>query len=188
MIDFIEISKESVDKFKASLGEEEEYVDTLYAAISENGQVTCAYEAEILGDAYQCILIHCRRALAVTNWYSWYQVEFINSKGHNLGGIIGNDCSMKIDWRGSWSNQVFELFHRDEVLYSCNPPFERHMQGIWEAYCKTQSSHQNETEALKAELALKDELIHVLELQVNHYEELIERIYKTVMELKKGGE
>jgi len=185
MIDFVEISKECVDKFKASLREEgEEYADTLYVAISENGQVDCAYEPTILDDAYQCFLIHSRRELAVSNWYRWYKAEFINSKGRNLGEIIGNDCSMKIDWQGSWSNQVFELFHRDEVIYSCNPPFERHMQGIWDAYCKTLSSRQDEIEALKKELAQKNVRLHELEEQVDHFKEMLEEIHGIVKELE----
>ena len=71
---------------------------------------------------------------------------------------------------------MLELFHRDEVIYSCNPPFECHMQGVWDAYCKTLKSRKDEIAALKKEIEKKDELIHELEVQVSRYKEKLEKI------------
>ncbi len=98
MADFIELSQVSLRKYRYSLGsvDTERYKNTLYVAISENNQVSCAYNPVILKEAYQCILIHCKSKIAVTNWYNWYKVEFINHNGINLGEIIGNDCHLKI--------------------------------------------------------------------------------------------
>lgn len=178
MCDFKEIAQKSVDEFKASLGspEHDQYVGTLYVAISENNKVSCAHESFILNDAYQCFLIHCKSSMAITNRYKWYQVEFINHKGQNLGGIIGNDCIIEIKWYGSYSNQVMKLRHRDIDIYSCNDPFELHMQGIWDAYCNT----LNEGTALKTLLAQKEERIHELEEQVSQYKQLLDSIKELV--------
>lgn len=188
MIDFVEISQERVYKFKASLDSPEisRYIKTLYVAISQDDKVVCAYDSSVLSDAYQCILIHCKSLLAVTNWYNWYQVEFINHNGLNLGRIIGNDCTISINWEGSYSNQVMKLCHRDKEIYSCKSPFENHMQGVWNAYCKTLEEGRGEMTALKSLLAQKEERIHELEEQVNLYKNTLARIKDCVKEL--GGE
>ena len=185
MIDFIELSKESLWKYRHSLGsvDVERYVYTLYVAISENNEVSCAYDSAVLDDAYQCILIHCKSALAVSNWYNWYKPEFINHNGHNLGEIIGNDCTIRIDWEGSWSNQVMKLRHRDEVLYSCNAPFENHMQALWDAYRNTLNIGKDEITILRDKLTQKEERIHALEEQMNQYKNVIERITESIKEL-----
>jgi len=182
MSDFIELAQQSVNRYRESFDEcnEDSYRKTLYVAISEDGEVSCAYEPGILSDAYQCILIHNRLSLAVTNKYNWYKAEFINHNGINLEGIIGNDCHFNIDWEGAWSNQVLKLYHRDEVIYSCNPPFEGHMQGLWDAYCNTLRSRQNEIAALKAELAQKDARVLDLEKQVSQYEKMLGDIKEIV--------
>ena len=181
-MNFIELSKESLWGFRESLGsaDTERYVYTLYVAISEKNEVTCAHDSSVLDGAYQCILIHCKSALAVTNWNNWYKLEFINHNGHNLGGIIGNDCTIKIDGEGSWSNQVMKLRHRNEVLYSCNAPFENHMQAIWDAYRNTLNGGNDEITLLRDELAQKEERIHALEEQVNQYQNIIERIRESI--------
>ena len=187
MIDFIELSKESLWRFRQSLGavDVERYINTLYIAISENNEVSCAYDSAVLDGAHQCIIIHCKSSMAVSNWYNWYKLEFINHNGHNLGGIIGNDCTIKIDWEGSWSNQVMKLRQRDEVVYSCKAPFENHMQALWDAYCRTFNNGNDEVAELKMMLAQKEESIHALEEQVNQYQNIIERIRETINILEK---
>lgn len=182
MIDFIELSEESLRSFNQSLGsaDVERYIDTLYVAISENNEVSCSYDSAVLDDAYQCILIHCKSVLAVTNWHNWYKTEFINHNGHNLGGIIGNDCTIRINWEGSWSNQVLKLRQRDEVVYSCNAPFENHMQAMWNAYCRTLDNGNDQVAELQTMLAQKEERIHDLEEQVNQYQNIIARIRESI--------
>lgn len=178
MIDFIELSEKSLWRFKQSLGsvDIERFINTLYVAISEKNEVSCAYDSSILYGAYQCILIHCKSALAVSNWYKWYTLEFINHNGHNLGEIIGNDCTLSINWEGSWSNQVMKLQHRDEVIYSCNAPFENHMQSLWDAYCSTLNNGNDEVAELKALLDQKEERIHALQEQLIQYKNVIDEI------------
>lgn len=178
---FKEIAQKSVDEFKASLNlEHDEYVNTLYVAISENNKVSCAYDSFILNDAYQCILIHCRSQMAVTNKYKWYRFEFINHRGQNLGKIIGNDCIIVIKWYGSWANQTMELIHRGNIIYSCKAPFELHMQSIWDSYCNTLNEGQVDITALKTLLAQKEERIHELEEQVSQYKQLLDGIKELI--------
>ena len=171
MADFVELSQESVNRYKEFIGSREnvKYSRTLYVAISEYNEVSCAYDPVILKDAYQCILIHCSSELAITRWYSWYRAEFINHNGVNLEWIIGNDCRLKTYCEGSYSNQVLALCHRDKEIYTCKPPFEGHMQGLWDAYCNTLNRGQNELVRLKDELTQKEERIHDLEDQIDHY-------------------
>ncbi len=188
MPDFIELAQKSINEYKSSLGSEDvtKYKYTLCVAISQNDEVSCSKDLFILDDAYQCFLIHCCSSLAISNWYNWYEIEFINYKGHNLKDIIGNDCIIKINWEGSWSNQVLKLWHRDDELYTCNPPFECHMQGVWDAYCSTLNKGKDEVASLKAELAQKEEHIQKLEEEVNLYKNALGKIKEIVKEL--GGE
>lgn len=178
MVDFIELAQVSLYRFRQSLGsvDQERYVNTLYVAISENNEVICSYDSAILGNAYQCIIIHCKSVLAITNWHSWYKPEFINRNGYNLGEILGNDCSIRIKWEGSWSNQVLKLYQRDEELYSGNAPFENHMQSLWNAYCNTLNNANDSIEYLQTIIAQKEERIHVLQEQLIQYKNVIDGI------------
>ena len=184
MVDFVELSQESVNRYIESIGTSkyQRYQKTLYVAISEYNEVSCAYNPDILKDAYQCILIHCMSELAVSNWYDWYKVEFINHNGLNLEGIIGNDCHFDINFEGSYSNQVLKLHHRNEEIYTCRPPFEAHMQGLWDAYCETLNRGQVESAQLRAELTLKEERIHDLEEQIGHYKQMLIGIKEIIQE------
>ena len=183
MADFVQLSQESVNRYRESIGssEYETHRNTLYVAISEIGVVTCAYDPVILRDAYQCILIHCKSKLAITNWYDYYKVEYINHDGLNLEGIIGNDCYIEMV-SGAGRYATMTLYHRDEDLYSCRLPFEAHMQGLWDAYCNTWNRGQDETSLLRAELIQKEERIHDLELQVNQYKRMLTGIKEIVSE------
>lgn len=185
MIDFVELSKNSLNKYRYSLGsvDTERYKKTLYVAISENDEVSCSYDSDILSGAFQCILIHCKSELAVSNWYERFKVEFINHNGQNLGGIIGNDCYFKINWIGSWGNQVLKLYHGDVEIYSCNPPFEGHMQRLWDVYCNTLNKNKNAIEDLKAELFKKEKRISELEEQITRYKQMISGIKEIIKEL-----
>ena len=186
MADFVALSQESVNRYRESIGSSEynEYRRTLYVAISEFNEVTCAYDPEILKDAYQCILIHCRAELAITNWYYYYKVEYINHNGLNLERIIGNDCYIEIVC-GAGRYETMTLYHRDEDIYSCRLPFEGHMQGLWDAYCNTLNTGQNDIALLRAELHRKEEHIHDLELQVNQYRRMLAGIKEIVSKFEE---
>ncbi len=186
MADFVELSQESVSRYKESFAssEYEIYKDTLYVAISEAGVVSCAHDPAILRGAYQCILIHRKSKIAITNWYDWYKVEFINHNGLNLEGIIGNDCYINMVSGAGYIGTI-TLYHRDEDIYSCQVPFEGHMQGLWDAYCETLNRGQDEAELLKAELHRKEECIHDLEQQINQYKRMLAGIKDIVSEFEE---
>lgn len=187
MVDFVELSQESVNRYREFVDSSDlnEYRNTLYVAISEYNEVSCAYDPVILRDAYQCILIHCRSEMAVSRRHNWYKAEFINHNGVNLEGIIGNDCHFKIDWVGSWSNQVLTLYHRGDEIYTCNPPFEGHMQGLWDAYCNTLSRNVDEIENLRAELHRKEVRIVQLEDAILQYQQTIDGIKGIIQEFEE---
>ena len=93
-----------------------------------------------------------------------------------MGEILGNDCSIRIKWEGSWSNQVLKLYQRDEELYSGNAPFENHMQSLWNAYCNTLNNANDSIEYLQTIIAQKEERIHVLQEQLIQYKNVIDGI------------
>lgn len=69
--DFKGLASLCVQKYKDSLGNERErYVDTLFVAITEKDDVLCSKIPSILEEASKCVLIHQKKQLAVTNWYS----------------------------------------------------------------------------------------------------------------------
>ena len=185
MADFIELSQVSLRKYRYSLGsvDTERYKNTLYVAISENNQVSCAYDPVILKEAYQCILIHCKSKIAITNWHDWYKVEFINHNGINLGEIIGNDCHLKMTGGAGYYGSM-TLYHRDEDIYSCREPFEGHMQGLWDAYCSTLNNRKDEIVELKALLGQKEERIQELEEQVCKYKQTLLEIKNSLTDLE----
>jgi hypothetical protein len=75
-IDFVELATFCVNRYKEThTGSGERYEGTLYAAIFDNNEVRCSTTPHILRNAEQCILIHHRSQIAISNWYSWYFVE-----------------------------------------------------------------------------------------------------------------
>lgn len=183
MVNFIELSNASIKSYKeAHTSEYDFYKETLFVAISEDDKVSCAYDSKILDGANKCFLIHRRSAIAITNWNSWYKIEFINQNGINNGGILENDCLIDIDFQGRWANQVLKLSHGNDVIFSCIPPFERHMQEVWDAYCKTFNKEKDIVSQLKEEVAQKEEKINELVNQVSQYKSLFEKIKETIQE------
>ena len=81
-IDFIELGKYCQAEYKASLdGKNNKYSKTIFVAIKEDNNILVSTTPHILAQAKKCILIHERSCLAVSKWYSWYMVQFINEKG-----------------------------------------------------------------------------------------------------------
>lgn len=160
MLNFEELSEFCIKRYKDSLSSENEsYVKTLYVAISEDNEVYCSTTPHILSKAHRCILIHSRSALAVSNWYTWYTLEYIDKDGSVTGGFLGNGFSIYTDWVGSWSNQRMYLKHEDLEIYSCPAPFEDKMQKVWDLYQRVKKAKSNAEIELIAEMIEKDETI-----------------------------
>ena len=133
---FQDIAQFCINRYKESFDPKDEnnfYVDTLYVAIDRYKFVTCSTTPHILSEATQCLLIHRRKTLAVTNWYSWYKVEYIDEEGAVTEGILKKGFILDIDACGSFSNQVMELRYKDKVLYYCYTPWEANLQHVWDA-------------------------------------------------------
>lgn len=75
-----------------------------------------------------------------------------------------------------------KLSHGNDVIFSCIPPFERHMQEVWDAYCKTFNKEKDIVSQLKEEVAQKEEKINELVNQVSQYKSLFEKIKETIQE------
>ena len=186
-IDFIELSRECVSRKKGSYENDEHnsYVSTLFVAIDENDEVICSYDSQILESAYECILIHCTSVLAVTNHYKSYSIEYIDQKGFNNQDILKNDCYMRIHWVGSWANELLSLYHGENELYTCRPPFEGHMQRLWTSYCNIRGvrNHDEILDNLKAELVSKSKRVKELENQIAQYKSIISKFNEKVNEI-----
>lgn len=184
-INFVEISQNCVARFKESKGPDDDnnrYVKTLYVTITEDDRVNCSYDSRILDNAYECLLIHCHSSRPISNWYNTYEIEYINHNGFNNGAILGNDCYMEIHWHGSWSNIFFSLYHGDEIIYECNPPFEAHMQSLWNAYCRIRNDNEDFVVLanLRAEIDVKKKRIQELEEQISQYKTIISSINEMI--------
>lgn len=166
MPDFKEISRSCIENFKDSLDtERERYLQTLYVAISESNKVYCSTTPHILNRADKCILIHSRKALAQTNWYTWYKLDYINEEGLVTEGIIEEGFRIYSDWIGSWSNMMIYLMYEDLEIYSCETPFADKMQTMWNYFLRVKEMLSNASIDLIAEMIEKDK--RILELKDN---------------------
>lgn len=200
MDSFKDIAKYCIERYKTSLDEEsEKYVGTLYVSIDEHGFVDCSTTPHILSQARKCVLIHSRKALAVSNWYTWYKVEYIDEEGCVTDGMLGNGFRLYSTYRGSFLDQVLILYHDDLEIYSCPAPFEDKMQKVWNVYLRAKRANSQAALELMAELIEKDETILelegeianlrftniLLERQKNQYRGLLRQIREMVDELNR---
>ena len=132
-------------------------MDTLFVAIVEGNRALCSKTPHILRDAGECILIHQRSEKAVTNWYSWYKVEYIDGEGCVFDGNLGEKFSLYIVSIDSFSNQRMQLSYDNRVIYSCRRPWEDHMAKVWQLYSRVRGIESANEIKLIAELFKKDE-------------------------------
>ena len=168
-IDFIELATFCVKRYKeANTGTGQKYESTLYVAILEGNKTLCSTTPHILRNAEQCILIHQKSQVAISNWYSWYCVEYINSEGCVCGSVLENEFKLKIESWGSFSNQVMSLSYGNDNLnlYWCKAPFDKGIQKTWELYSKLKEIKNLSEIKLIADLFKKDEEILELEKKV----------------------
>ena len=200
MDSFKDIAKYCIERYQNSLNKDSEsYIGTLYVSVDEDNDVECSTTPHILNKARKCILIHSRKALAVTNWYTWYKVEYIDEEGGVSDGLLGNGFRLYSDYRGAYADQRLFLYHNDLEIYSCPAPFDDKMQKVWNVYLKAKKMISQEARELMAELIYKDETILELEGQIadlkftnillekqkKQYRGLLKQIEEMVKELKK---
>lgn len=109
-IDFIELGKYCQAEYKASLdGKNNKYSKTIFVAIKEDNNILVSTTPHILAQAKKCILIHERSCLAISNWYSWYMVQFINEKGEVFVNRIDEEFELYTVAAGGFANQELRL-------------------------------------------------------------------------------
>lgn len=198
-VDFKEIAKFCIEEYKQAVTSEYSgYISTLYVSIDSNNEVLCSRTPHILSHAEQCILIHSKRELAVTNWYDWYSVDYINEDGCVLGKNLGNGFKLETLAGGSYSNQIMQLSSEKRVIFTCRPPYENQMQKVWNIYRRAKKCESEQSIELLAEiidkeennLNLEKEILdlkfsnYILEKQNKQYKQLLKEI-KELVENKK---
>lgn len=167
-IDFIELAKYCQKKNReAHTVDGERYGETLFVSIEDGDALRYSTTPHILCNARQCILVHYWSALAVTNWYSWYQVEFIDSDGCVHGSKLDENFKMSVSSWGTYSNQIMSLSYAGEDLYWFKWNHwdydKEKFSKAWELYLRLKDIKTVSEIKLIAELYRKDDKILELE-------------------------
>ena len=169
-IDFIELATFCVNRYKESHNSNNNsYVGTLYVAILEDNQVLCSKTPHILTNAEKCILVHQRDQLALSNYYYWYNIEFIDENGCVYDGNLGNGYSLGVSAWGTYANQIMSLDYNNSHLFWCKPPFENCIAKIWGLYIRLKEISSAKEVELVANLFRKDEKILELEKDLEEF-------------------
>ncbi|MDD3667637.1 MAG: hypothetical protein PHY75_02660 [Bacteroidales bacterium] len=187
-IKLIEMAKYCQEKYKADFSDSKKskYVNTLFAAIYADNSIKCSYTPHILQNATKCILIHKK----LSNWYSWYHVEYIDSDGAVLEGNLGNGYRLSIAACCTYDNQIMSLYKDDYEVTECRPPFEDHLQSIWHLYNRCQEcssiseikllsrlyNKELDTSILTQKIEDLNLTNKLLEQERDQYKDLLERI------------
>ena len=169
--DFKGLASLCVQKYKDSLdNKRERYIDTLFVAITEKDDVLCSKIPSILEKASKCILIHQKKQLAVTNWYSWYKVDYIDENECVTDGNLGQGFKLSISWCNTFDNQMMRLYHGYHGLYACRRPWEDNMAKVWKLYSMTKKMETDKEIELTARLFRSDEKILEMERKIASHE------------------
>ena len=135
-VDFENIAAYCVERYISKINsyKNERYLQTLYVCISENDDVWFSNTPHILQgpEISKCLLIHQKNHLAISNWYKYYDVEYIDSLGGVTDGILGDGFA--ITGCGADPNPSLALKFKDVTLYSCKAPHENHIQKMWNLF------------------------------------------------------
>ena len=137
-IDFVELGTYCQTEYRKTLDStKDKYRRTLFVAIKDDNSISVSSTPHILLNASKCIMIHERLSLAISNWYSWYVVQFINENGEVLVNRIDNDFELRTVSCGGYDNQWLELRADHRTYYSCKSPWnEDDIKSIWDLYVK----------------------------------------------------
>ncbi len=141
------------------------YTNTIYIAIQENDYISCLTDSSVLEDAKCCILVHRRSKLAETNYYDWFDVDYIDKKVEPYEGCLDKDYSLQVQPDGSFRNQKLTLESSDGVRYSWFPSWNNTasikdcFQSMWNLYNELKKVETKSERALIVQLYQKDEKI-----------------------------
>lgn len=193
-INYVEIGTYCQENYKESFNGEKwmKYSNTWFVAIDKDDNVNVSITPHILEDATKCILIHEYRKLAETNWYKWYNIEFINEKGEVLRNRIDDEFTLYVNYIKSWNNQVMHLEADNNIYYKCKAPWDKGIKKVWQLYCNLKEVKAKKERELVSSLFQKNESI--LEMQksidnfnyTNHFLEQERDLYKSLLDEIKG--
>jgi hypothetical protein len=139
------------------------YERTHYVCILEDNTVKYSMTPHVLRDAYQCILMHERSEIPISNLYYWYEFEYINPEGCVLASDLGDDFSLASFKRKNLASFI-ELRCKGNFLYS-----NLNIQKVWELYSKIKDIPSETERKLVVDLFEKDEKIFELEEQIKDF-------------------
>lgn len=169
-VDLFELATYCQEKYKEAHNmKDNQYVKTLFVAITSEGGVVTSTTPHMLRNAEQCILIHERSELAYTNSYSWYDVDYINEKGAVYNNRFDEVFELCVRPFNGFSNQVMRLQYDDKTIYSCERPWEKSIAKVWKLYSRVKDMKSSAEINLIAELFKKDEKILDLERQIEDF-------------------
>ncbi len=188
-IDFVELGKYCQTEYKTSLdGKENKYIKTLFVAIKDDNSVLISTTPHILTNASKCLLIHERSSLAITNWYLWYRVQFINENGEVFVNRIDDEFELSISACGSYDNQYLNLSADHRVYCSWRAPWEKCIKPMWNLYIRLKKTNSKSERELIASLFWKNQEILELEKKNQDFEyktQLLEsenNLYKGILD------
>jgi hypothetical protein len=145
------------------------YAFTIFVAITEDNRVLSSRTAHILSNAQKCILIHARNTQAITNWYNWYDVQFINEQGQVLEDALDDEFSLEVCAYGGYANQRIGLSADGMQYYSAEMPCDNSIAKIWELYFSLKEAKTKTERKLISDLFRKDESILELKNEVEDF-------------------
>lgn len=189
-IDFVELGTYCQTEYRKTLDSlKDKYRNTLFVAIKDDNSISVSATPHILSNASKCLMIHERLSLAISNWYSWYVVQFINENGEVLVGRLDNDFELCTVACGGYDNQWLELRADHRTYYSCKAPWkENDIKSIWDLYVRLKQATTECERNLIASLFKKDQTILELEKVNQNFEyqtQLLEnekKLYKGILE------
>ncbi|MGM9797600.1 MAG: hypothetical protein ACI3ZY_08535 [Parabacteroides sp.] len=189
-IDFVEIGKYCQEEFKKEHNSEREnYRKTLFVSIQDDNRIRVSTIPHILSNASKCLLIHEYSAQAVTNWYSWYKVQFISEEGEVLDERLDEEFELCIYPVAGYNDQRLTLYADESTYYSCQAPCNKtDIQSVWNLYVRLKQASTECERNMIASLFQKDQTILELEKANRNFEykvQLLEEerdLYKGILD------
>lgn len=163
-LSFYSIAKQCQGKYENQInsqGDFFKYVGTRFASIDSKGKVLISETPEILlkEDVQQCVLVHEHSRKEVSNWYSWYTIEFIDNDKCVHREKLNERFKLFVNYHQQFNNQWIHLYSGDQCIYECKWPNDGCLQKIWNLYQKCQLIETNKEAKVVGELLMMDDLV-----------------------------
>lgn len=170
-IDLMELATYCQNEYKENnTSDKRQYINTLFVAITEGGEVITSATPHVLKKAEQCVLLHFSIESTSRGRFSEHQFQYINKDGvvHN------NRLDNKFYLYTMYSSRVsLGLAYKDndinKNLYQHPTPWEICIEKVWKLYTRVKDLDSFAKIQLVAELFEKEEKILDLERQVENF-------------------